>query len=33
MSGYLEFNTPLTRDVAAEGNDDSRWFFNVLKRF
>ncbi|MBI2234505.1 MAG: ShlB/FhaC/HecB family hemolysin secretion/activation protein [Micavibrio aeruginosavorus] len=31
--GYVELNTPLTRDVSAEGDDDSRLFFNVLKRF
>lgn len=33
MSGYLEFDKPLTRDVSAEGNEDSRVFFSVLKRF
>ena len=33
ISGSLEFNKPLTRDVSAEGDDNSRFFFNVLKRF
>ncbi len=29
----VELNKPLTRDVAAEGDDDSRMFFNLLQRF
>jgi hemolysin activation/secretion protein len=33
ITGYVELNTPLTRDVNAEGDDDSRLFFSVLKRF
>ena len=32
ISGYVELDTPLTRDVSAEGDDDSRIFFNILKR-
>ena len=35
ISGYLELNHPLTRDVAAEGDDgdNPRIFFSILKRF
>ena len=33
VSGYVELNVPLTQNVSAEGDDDSRVFFNVLKRF
>ena len=33
ISGSFEVTKPLTRNVSAEGNDDSRIFFNVLKRF
>lgn len=32
ISGYLEFSTPLTRNVAAEHDDGSRIFFSFLKR-
>ena len=33
LSGGIEFTAPLTRDVSAEGDDDKRIFFNILKRF
>lgn len=33
MYGYLELNTPLTRNINAEHDDDSRLFFSLLKRF
>jgi len=33
VSGYLEVNKPLTRRVSAEGDDDARLFFSLLKRF
>lgn len=33
VSGYVEWDTPLTKMVNAEGDDDSRFFFNLLKRF
>lgn len=33
MSGYLEVDKPLTRNVSAEGDEDSRVFFSLLKRF
>lgn len=33
ISGYVEWDTPLTKMVNAEGDDDSRFFFSVLKRF
>ena len=33
MSGYIEAAKPLTRDVSAEQDDDSRVFFSVTKRF
>ncbi|MCK5385330.1 MAG: ShlB/FhaC/HecB family hemolysin secretion/activation protein [Alphaproteobacteria bacterium] len=33
ISGYAEINTPLTSVVSAEGNDSSRLFFSLLKRF
>jgi len=32
-SGYVEFSTPLTRDVGSEGDQGSRVFFSVTKRF
>lgn len=33
VSGYVELDKPLTKNVAAEGDDGPRLFFNVLKRF
>jgi hemolysin activation/secretion protein len=33
FSGYVELDTPLTKKVASEGDNDSRLFFNILKRF
>lgn len=33
VSGYVEWDTPLTKMVNAEGDDDSRFFFSLLKRF
>lgn len=33
VSGYIELDKPLNKDVNAEGDDDSRLFFNLLKRF
>lgn len=33
VSGYVEFDKPLTRPVNAEGDEDSRLFFSLLKRF
>jgi hemolysin activation/secretion protein len=33
FSGYIELDTPLTKKVASEGDNDSRLFFNILKRF
>jgi hemolysin activation/secretion protein len=33
LAGYMEVDVPLTRDIAAEGDDDPRFIFNVLKRF
>ena len=33
VSGYLEWDKPLNKEVNAEGDDDSRIFFNLLKRF
>jgi hemolysin activation/secretion protein len=33
VSGYVEFDKPLTKDVSAEGDEDSRVFFSLLKRF
>lgn len=33
LSGYVEVNKPLTSRVGAEGDDDPRIFFNLLKRF
>jgi hemolysin activation/secretion protein len=31
--GYVELDTPLTRNVNSEHDDDSRIFFSLLKRF
>lgn len=33
VSGYVEWDKPLNKEVAGEGDDDSRIFFNLLKRF
>ena len=33
VSGYVELDKPLNKTVNAEGDDDSRLFFNLLKRF
>ncbi len=33
FSGYVELSFPITRDVGSKGNDESRIFFNVIKRF
>lgn len=33
FSGYVELTKPLTRDVEAENNDDSRIFMSITKRF
>ena len=33
ISGYLEFDKPLDKDVAAEGNRDSRLFFSLSANF
>ncbi len=33
LSGYVEVNKPLTRNVSAEGDDKARLFFSILKRF
>lgn len=33
FSGYVEVDSPLTRSVTSEGDDDSRVFFSLLKRF
>lgn len=33
LSGYVEYAQPLTKVVASEGDDGSRFFFSVLKRF
>ncbi len=33
LSGTAELGVPLTRDVAAEGDDDPRVFFNATARF
>lgn len=33
LSGYVELDKPLNKEVNAEGDDDSRLFFNLLKRF
>ena len=33
VSGSVEIDKPLTRNVSAEGDDSSRVFFNLLKRF
>ncbi len=33
ISGYVEYDSPLTRDVNSENNDDNRIFFSLLKRF
>lgn len=33
VSGYVELDSPLNKPVSAEGDDDSRLFFNLLKRF
>lgn len=33
LSGTAEMGFPLTRDVAAEGDDDPRFFFSVTGRF
>ncbi len=32
-SGYLELTKPMNKDVASEGDDGYRLFFNALKRF
>ncbi|MEZ0224914.1 MAG: ShlB/FhaC/HecB family hemolysin secretion/activation protein [Alphaproteobacteria bacterium] len=32
-TGYVELDTPLNKEVASEGDRDSRLFFSVLKRF
>ena len=33
FSGNLELAVPVSREVAAEGDDGARVFFNILKRF
>jgi len=33
VSGYLEWDKPLSQDVASEGNDDGRFFFSLSARF
>jgi hemolysin activation/secretion protein len=33
ISGYLEMNKPVSDNVAAEGNKDSRFFFSLSNRF
>ena len=33
ISGYLEINKPVSKDVAAEGNKDPRLFFSLSQRF
>ena len=33
ISGYLEWDKPLDQAVAAEGNKDGRFFFNLTARF
>ena len=33
VSGYVELDTPLNKQVNAEGDDDSRLFVSLLKRF
>lgn len=33
LTGYVELDKPLNKPVASEGNEDSRLFFSVLKRF
>ncbi len=33
VSGEVEVALPLTRNVASEGDDDPRFFFNLIKRF
>jgi hemolysin activation/secretion protein len=33
LSGYLEFDKPLNREVAAEGNKDLRTFFSLSAHF
>lgn len=32
-SGYVELSTPLTRQVASEGDTGTRFFFNISRRF
>jgi hemolysin activation/secretion protein len=32
-SGYIEIDKPINKPVASEGDDDSRLFFSLLKRF
>jgi len=33
VSGYIEFDKPINKDVAAEGNRDVRFFFSVSAAF
>ena len=33
ISGYVEFDKPLNRDVSAEGNKDTRMFFSLSTHF
>ena len=33
LSGYLELDKPLNRDVAAQGNKDARMFFSLSANF
>jgi hemolysin activation/secretion protein len=33
ISGYLEWNKPLSQIVSSEGNKDSRFFFSLSARF
>ena len=33
LSGYLELDKPLNRDVAAQGNKDTRMFFSLSANF
>ena len=33
ISGYLEVDKPLNREVAAQGNKDTRMFFSLSANF
>lgn len=33
LSGYVEWDTPLTKKVESKDDKGSRWFFSLLKRF